>query len=525
MKPSDKPLAIFPLAPSWLEPWTRECLRSLGVLDPENTSDETTGSLPLREKGAADDSLTKSAQAELAAILRQAQEELKQIGLAGLAQGEGDPRADGTEVRSVRWSWQGFAAQERVAWPGLGQVMSRLEEALCRWGLRHWGVWARLAPWPWPHRAAFSFRVDYDRYHPEHFAQLWKQVEPVAEWTSHFITASAYQNAPEAVARFRGVHVGGHGYFHHCYRDPKQNRQNILRGLEALQRWGLSPWGFAAPGGRFPRHMPQLLSELGLPFSSEFQLAWDTWPFFLPGTRVLQVPIHPVCLGSFLECCPPGAPEETLAQVVQAAGEYFACVLEVRLGQGKLVVLYGHPTGRLGRWPQVLQRVFAQVKERSSVWCTSLAQLARWWQARACVKWRLECFAWGVAVWAGELPQGWTPGVEVVWEEQVAQVPLRPGWQRWRWEQLPWSARPRMAQLPTPQPVPEKASWKTRLRHWLDWEYETPWDQLPWWGWPQVVKKTLRWFKNDKGPLGTKNTWPEQRENTPPENPGWFSNP
>ena len=43
---------------------------------------------------------------------------------------------------------------------------------------------------------------------------------------------------------------------------------------------------------------------------------------------------------------------------VQRAAEYFEEVVRSGYQAGEPVFLYGHPTGRLGRHPQVVQRVF-----------------------------------------------------------------------------------------------------------------------------------------------------------------------
>ena len=65
------------------------------------------------------------------------------------------------------------------------------------------------------------------------------------------------------------------------------------------------PVGFAAPHGRWNAGLDAVLDELGYLYSSDFQLGYDDLPFF-PWredrfSSVLQVPIHPICEGLFLD--------------------------------------------------------------------------------------------------------------------------------------------------------------------------------------------------------------------------------
>ncbi len=396
----------------------------------------------------------------------------------------------------VRWgAWQ---ARETVAAVERYQAEHRAVEQLCRQVQAERGLCVRLSPTPWPYRAAFCFRVDYDQYEPGDFFRMWDALEEAAEWSSHFVNARAYENAHRAVAVLRGLHVGGHGYHHHTYRDPRQNRRNIARGMEVLDRLGLEPQGFAAPGGRFTPELPQVLEELGVEFSSEFQLAWDCWPFWPEGSGVLQVPIHPICLGSFLEAVQAGrdtAPsaEQTAARVAQAAKDYFCHLLRLRLEAGRWVILYGHPTGRLGRFPALVRAVLRQVQCTPGVWKTTMLQMARWWKFRCRLTWQARCHRWGLELEGPRTAGPWTPQLEIRRGGRTALVPLRPGRTRLGWEELAWFPQPQEEEEhPLLELRPLRSSWSGRLKQWLDWEKETPVAELPTAGVAALVKKTLR---------------------------------
>ena len=106
---------------------------------------------------------------------------------------------------------------------------------------------------------------------------------------------------------------------------------------------------FAAPHGRWRRSLDDQLEDLGYLYSSEFQLGHDDFPFYpWKGnrfSRILQVPVHPVCEGLFLE-----------AGVVDPGivADYFQQVVGAKLDAGELAVIYGHPERRLGRMPEVM---------------------------------------------------------------------------------------------------------------------------------------------------------------------------
>ena len=118
---------------------------------------------------------------------------------------------------------------------------------------------------------------------------------------------------------------------------------------------GIEPVGFAAPHGRFNGGLHAALESLGVSHSSEFGLAYDDLPFFPYEGRVLQIPVHPICLGVFLEAhneatCPPWTP----ADAAQLALSHFERMIDEKRLAGEPIFLYGHPEGRLGRFPHLL---------------------------------------------------------------------------------------------------------------------------------------------------------------------------
>ncbi len=125
--------------------------------------------------------------------------------------------------------------------------------------------------------------------------------------------------------------------------------------------------------------MQRALEKQGYRYSSEFSLDYDNFPFFpiLDGrfSSVLQIPIHPVCLGSFLAT----TDVKVDSPVVK---NYFEKVLEWKYAQGEPMILYGHPTGTLGKWPAVMLNIIKKADKFDDIWNTTLTHFSEWWIER-----------------------------------------------------------------------------------------------------------------------------------------------
>src|SRR5262249_46960298 len=154
-----------------------------------------------------------------------------------------------------------------------------------------------------------------------------------------------------------------HGHHHVVYRDADANRRNLERAHELLVDVGIEPVGFAAPHGRWNAGLDAALEELGYLYSSDFQLGYDDRPFFpWVGDRfstVLQVPIHPVCEGLFVEA---GADHG-----LQIA-DYLAGVVRSKIEAREPAFVYGHPERRLARFPEVLETLGRVIAGEPLLW-------------------------------------------------------------------------------------------------------------------------------------------------------------
>lgn len=417
------------------------------------------------------------------------------IDLDHFRQGLGfDPFEAVVENRASAASWvvAGARLTEQVASRDRAsirrQFLTRLRAEVSSRG----GVWARLAPFPHPYRSAFNLRIDLDEPAPDDYARFAKARRPLDDCSTHFVCTHAYGSFGSIMAELRRLDTQSHGHFHFVYRDEKTNERNLSRAHDALSDAGIHAAGFAAPGGRWNEGLDSVLERLGYQFSSDFHLGFDDVPFF-PWVRgrfstVLQVPVHPVCEGLFLEA---GIGEPALIS------SYLRDVVRSRVEAHEPAFVYGHPEGRLGRFPQVVTALADEVASHPNVWRVGLTEFARWWRWRDQRRWSLLV-----------RPAG---GYEVQFEEWDTRYPL--ALELYRGDHLaclrldsprvPLNLKDiafvkRNLRFDRPSPVPARQPWtlKHALRTSLDWETVTPIDELPVHSARTRMKKRLRRFRS-----------------------------
>jgi hypothetical protein len=371
------------------------------------------------------------------------------------------------------------------------RLIGKLREAVFAAG----GVWVRLAPFPYPYRSAFSFRADLDESRPDDYHRFARARGPLSECCTHFVSTNAYTHHSSVLRDLRLHDTQSHGHFHHVYRDPAANRINVERADRILRSVRFEPQGFAAPHGRWRPSLDDVLEDLGYLYSSDFQLGFDDFPFYpWKGnrfSRILQIPVHPVCEGLFLEA---GIDDP------DTIGGYLRQIIESKLDAGELAVVYGHPERRLGRMPEILTLIAKAIEKKPLVWRVTFTTLARWWRWRAERRWLI-------------VPRG-EDRLEVQLDQWNPEFSLALEIYRGRFRcSLPLSG-PRMSiplaglayertdLLETSCPAPAVArrapSLKNAFRAAIDWETVTPLDDIP----PSTIsnrlKRGLRWWKQKR---------------------------
>jgi hypothetical protein len=390
------------------------------------------------------------------------------------------------------WTFGEFTVCERVARYAKGSLRRRLIARLRDAVIGAGGVWMRVSPFPYPYRSAFSFRADLDESVPEDYHRFAAARGALGTCSTHFVSTYAYTHHQSVLDDLKRHDTQSHGHFHHVYREAELNRVNLERAHRILCGSGFEPVGFAAPHGRWRASLDLQLEDLGYLYSSDFQIGYDDLPFY-PWrgdrfSRVLQLPVHPVCEGLFVEA---GVEQPELI------GEYFDEVICSRLDAGELAIIYGHPERRLGRMPVVMKAIASAVESRRLVWRASFSELARWW------RWRAERRFLVV-------PRD-DERVEIQFSEWDTEYPLAVDIQRGAFGCSVPVTSPRMSlglrelvyerrqagedSLQFPAMGARALSLRRAVKAAIDWETVTPLEQIPRSSIPNRVKRGLRWWK------------------------------
>jgi hypothetical protein len=398
------------------------------------------------------------------------------------------------------WCVRGWTLRERVSRHPKAWIRRHLISALRDRVLAAGGLWMRLASFPYPYRSAFNFRVDLDEPIPEDYHRFSLSRNLLSDCSTHFVSTHAYENAQEVLDDLRRHDTQSHGHFHYVYRDAEANLQNLRRADRILRDRGFEPTGFAAPHGRWNVGLDDAIESLGYQYSSDFQLGHDDLPFFpWKGnrfSRVLQIPVHPICEGLFLDA---GARDGGIVK------DHLCRVVEEKIQTGEPALVYGHPERRLSRMPEVLIALSRLIERYPLVWRTTLSEFSRWWRWRAGRRYvviprdknRLEI---QFEDWDAAYPLA----IEVHRGSFVSSIPLSGPRTVVRTDQLVFARReePRHPVVVPPSINERPVSLKDAVRQAIDWETVTPLEELRGTSLSGRLKKGLRWWKLQRAGAG-----------------------
>ncbi|RUL86177.1 polysaccharide deacetylase family protein [Tautonia sociabilis] len=408
-----------------------------------------------------------------------------------------DPFAALVDNRASRFGWRvaGEELTERVSIRDKGAIRRRLLAQLRAELARRGGIWARISAFPYPYRGAFNLRLDLDEPIPGDYFRFAEARRPLDDCTTHFVSTAAYGDLADVLADLRRVDTQSHGHFHFVYRDPEANRRNVQRAHDLLEASGFDPVGFAAPQGRWNPGLDGVLESLGYRYSSDFGLGYDDLPFFpwFGGrfSKVLQVPVHPICEGLFLDAGI-GDGREIAAHLVRA--------VRARIDVGEPAFVYGHPERRLARYPEVVAALASEVERYELLWRTTLTEFADWWLWRGRRRWSVSARGPGVfEVAFEEWSDAYHPTLELVRGRHVASLPVLGPRAVLRLDGLSFEGPSRRVDLPAPIAVRRPFSLKAAVRTALDWETVTPLEELDAGSISAMLKKRLRRWRDRPG--------------------------
>jgi len=243
-----------------------------------------------------------------------------------------------------------------------------------------------LSHCPAGYRNISIFRIDCDKADRDSFfklAGLSLRHNFKFTWFVDVKSQEGYLNEITAIMS-DGHDVQLHCYDHETYKNYKANLNNIKKGKDLLERAGIPVVGFASPFGKWNSSLNRVLEELSIEYSSEFSAGYDDMPFFMPlvtrMSHVLQIPVHPVCIGSL----------RNAGFTVEEMMSYFDRIIGLKYQRNSPLIFYGHPLNEIDKYPEVLGFVLDKLNSFKDVWHTTMTEYSRWWKHRLNSEYRVE---------------------------------------------------------------------------------------------------------------------------------------
>lgn len=182
---------------------------------------------------------------------------------------------------------------------------------------------------PNPEKIPFLFRIDTDFSDKKTIENYYEniKIKPKISW---FVHCNIFNESSDLFS------VGESDEFAlHCFSHKvKPTNENLQKGIEVLKKFGKNPLGYSAPYGVRNENSDIFLKEnYNFEYSSDFSFAADALPFLVEKTKLWQIPIFPLCIGSFNGVC---SDENKITAVFE---RYFARNFKYKIP----FIIYDHP--------------------------------------------------------------------------------------------------------------------------------------------------------------------------------------
>lgn len=223
-------------------------------------------------------------------------------------------------------------------------------------------------------KSIFSLRIDIDDINDLIFKKYVKLLEPFNKWVTIFCCASKFLGREFLLKELHkmGIDIQSHGFYHHSYRDYKNNFHNIAKAKILFEKQNITTCGFSAPMGTYNKLLMLALENLEYKYSSDFSFDYINFPHYpFIGNRfskILQIPIFPICPELlFNEGC-------ILKEVI----EYYKNVV-LSLKSARIpVIIYLHTDSRYPEVTFFLKELLDLIKNDQELYKCSLSKFAEW---------------------------------------------------------------------------------------------------------------------------------------------------
>jgi len=175
----------------------------------------------------------------------------------------------------------------------------------------------------------FLFRIDTD-FSDKKTIEMYRENIKSNVVFSWFVHCNVFENSKELFGAAPNDEFALHCFSHKV----KPANENLQKGINLLKKFGKNPLGYCAPYGVRNKSADIFLkNNFGFEYSSDFSFASDSLAFFVEETGLWQIPVFPLCIGSFngLPC-----DEDDIIEVFE---RYF----ERQMKYENPFVLYDHP--------------------------------------------------------------------------------------------------------------------------------------------------------------------------------------
>ncbi|HET8604794.1 MAG TPA: polysaccharide deacetylase [Marmoricola sp.] len=198
-----------------------------------------------------------------------------------------------------------------------------------------------------------------------------------------FVPGFTADTWPDMVRQIRdaGHEIAHHGYLHEPMQGitAEQEASYLDRGLEALERLGVTPVGYRAPWWELNWHSADLLVERGFRYDSSL-LDGDV-PYRFTGESgrgsLIEIPVDWTLDDWEQYAFYPGWTGSGVIESPAKVHEMWRLEAEAHHAEGGCFVLTNHPfiSGRPSKGA-ALERLIADVQEMDGMWVTTLADIA-----------------------------------------------------------------------------------------------------------------------------------------------------
>ncbi|MCL1947372.1 MAG: hypothetical protein FWF51_09545 [Chitinivibrionia bacterium] len=182
---------------------------------------------------------------------------------------------------------------------------------------------------PVPEKTVFLFRVDTDFCDKKTIENYYENIKNLPE-ISWFVHCNVFEKTNDLFSAGKNDEFALHCFLHKV----KPTKENLEKGIKILKEKGKEPLGFSAPYGVRNADADVFLKQnYNFEYSSDFSFAADALPFFVEETGLWQIPVFPLCVGSF------NGVSSNENKIVEVFERYFARQFRYKIP----FVLYDHP--------------------------------------------------------------------------------------------------------------------------------------------------------------------------------------